>query len=235
MIAAGPRSTMSPRARDAERTKTAILEAARRLFAEADFSAVSIRDIAEAAGVSHGLVQHHFGTREELIRAVVRDEIDAFAAAPAPRFTGDAGADLERLREELPRGMARFRDYARLVVRAELAGAEPEKLLDPEAPTPAQHLADAIRTLQRRAGADAGGLDPELVSAYVNSSLFAFATMAPWLMTSVGLEPRDHEARLDEIIDITVRLIALASGLPRERRTARASGTAKERRACPET
>jgi AcrR family transcriptional regulator len=204
---------MTPKIRDAERTKAAILDAARRLLAEADFSAVSIRDIAEAAGVSHGLVQHHFGTREELVRAVVRDEIDAFAATPPLHFTGDGGADLERLREDLPRGLARFHDYARLVVRAELAGAEPEKLLDPDVPTPAQHLADAIRALQRQGGTDVGLPDPDLVSAYVNSSLFAFAAMAPWLMTSVGLEPRDYEARLDEIIDISVRLIALSAGL----------------------
>ena len=73
---------MSPKTRDAERTRAAILEAARRLFAERDISAVSIRDIAQAAGVSHGLVQHHFGTRERLVAAIVQDEIDEFAARP---------------------------------------------------------------------------------------------------------------------------------------------------------
>ena len=123
---------------------------------------MSIRDIAQAAGVSHGPVQHHFGTREEL------------------------------------------------------AGAEPERLLDPAVPTPAMLLAASIRDLQARTAPAPGGLDPDLVSAYVNASLFAFATMAPWLMTAVGLEPRDYEARLDEIIDISVRLIALSVGAPTE-------------------
>ena len=75
-------------------------------------------------------------------------------------------------------------------------------------------LAASIRELQARTAAPPGGLDPDLVSAYVNASLFAFATMAPWLMTAVGLEPRDYEARLDEIIDISVRLIALSVGAP---------------------
>ena len=75
-------------------------------------------------------------------------------------------------------------------------------------------LAASIRDLQAGTAPAPGGLDPDLVSAYVNASLFAFATMAPWLMTAVGLEPRDYEARLDEIIDISVRLIALSVGAP---------------------
>ena len=115
---------------------------------------------------------------------------------------------------ELKAGMTRFRDYALLITRAELAGAEPERLLDPAVPTPAMLLAASIRELQARTAPAAGGLDPDLVSAYVNASLFAFATMAPWLMTAVGLEPRDYETRLDEIIDISVRLIALSVGAP---------------------
>ena len=205
---------MNPKTRNAERTKAAIIGAARLLLAERDFSAVSIRDIAQAAGVSHGLVQHHFGTREELVAAVIRSEIDGFAATPRALPAGATAADLEPLREELRAGMTRFRDYALLITRAELAGAEPERLLDPAVPTPAMLLAASIRELQARTAAPPGGLDPDLVSAYVNASLFAFATMAPWLMTAVGLEPRDYEARLDEIIDISVRLIALAVGAP---------------------
>jgi len=46
----------------------------------------------------------------------------------------------------------------------------------------------------------------------VTAGPFAFEAMAPWLMTSVGLEPRDYEARLDEIVDLSVRLIAVAAG-----------------------
>ena len=208
---------MGTRTRDAERTKAAIVEAARRLFSERDFSAVSIRDIAAAAGVSHGLVQHHFGTREQLVAAIIRQEVAEFAAAPRALPAGDpavgaSAEDLERLRAELKAGMTRFRDYARIITRAELAGAEPEKLLDPAVPTPAMLLAAAIRDVQSGSTPGPGTPDPALVSAYVNATFFAFATMAPWLMTSVGLEPRDYEARLDEIVDLSVRLIALTVG-----------------------
>ena len=79
-------------------------------------------------------------------------------------------------------------------------------------PTPAQLLAASIRDLQARSAPGPGTPDPALVSAYVNASLFAFEVMAPWLMTSVGLEPRAYEARLEEIIDISLGLIGQTAG-----------------------
>jgi AcrR family transcriptional regulator len=47
-----------------------IREAALRLFAKSGVSAVSIRDVARAAGVSPGAVQHHFRSKARLRRAV---------------------------------------------------------------------------------------------------------------------------------------------------------------------
>jgi hypothetical protein len=153
-------------------------------------------------------------------------EIARFAATPRTLPQG-APDDLERLRAEIRASMTGFREYALLILRAELAGAEPEKLLDPDARTPAAMLAASIRHLQARMQPGANRLDPDLVSAYVMATVFAFQAMAPWLMTSAGLEPRDYEARLDEIVDISVRLVALASGFtaqPPERPIAPAPG-----------
>ena len=45
----------------------ALLDAAERLFAAAGPGDVSLRSIARAAGVNHGLVHRHFGTRDDLI------------------------------------------------------------------------------------------------------------------------------------------------------------------------
>jgi TetR/AcrR family transcriptional regulator, regulator of cefoperazone and chloramphenicol sensitivity len=47
-----------------------IREAALRLFAERGVAATSIRDVARVAGVSPGLVQHHFRSKARLRRAV---------------------------------------------------------------------------------------------------------------------------------------------------------------------
>jgi AcrR family transcriptional regulator len=51
-----------------------IRDAALRLFAERGIGAATIRDIATAAGVSSGLVRHHFGSKEAL-----RDACDQYA------------------------------------------------------------------------------------------------------------------------------------------------------------
>ena len=45
----------------------ALLDAAGRLVAVAGPGDVSLRSIARAAGVNHGLVHRHFGTRDDLI------------------------------------------------------------------------------------------------------------------------------------------------------------------------
>ena len=55
-----------------------IRNAALELFATRGVAATTIRDVASAAGVSSGLVQHHFGTKAGLQKAV-----DEFVAADA--------------------------------------------------------------------------------------------------------------------------------------------------------
>jgi AcrR family transcriptional regulator len=62
-----------------------ILEAALKTFAARGTEATSLRMIASAAGVSLGLVQHHFTTKANLIQAVddhVADVLSASLAAP---------------------------------------------------------------------------------------------------------------------------------------------------------
>jgi AcrR family transcriptional regulator len=204
---------MKPKQRNAEKTKAAILQAARRLFAERGIAAASIRDIAKAAGVSHGLVQQYFGNRARMVTAIIANEIEQIGKLGATGKIESADSALENLRSLLANGGPQFRDFALLISRAELEGIEPEKMLDPSIPTPAMALAAMIRELQGAAATSSAGMDPRMVSAYVNASLFAFATMAPWLMASVGMEPEEYEARQHEIADISVKLIALAAGI----------------------
>ena len=60
----------------------AVLESAEALFSTRGVNAVSIRDIAAKAGVNHGLIHRHFGSKEKLRKAVqdrlsqrIRDDI----------------------------------------------------------------------------------------------------------------------------------------------------------------
>ena len=72
----------------------AVVEAATKLFAEKGPAATSIREIAAAAGVNHGLIHRHFGTKSELVRAVY-DHLAARLALTGPFQTASLEAALE--------------------------------------------------------------------------------------------------------------------------------------------
>ena len=57
--------------RDAERSKTAILHAATKLFCTKGFNATSIGDIATTAGLARGTPAYFFGSKENLYKAVL--------------------------------------------------------------------------------------------------------------------------------------------------------------------
>jgi AcrR family transcriptional regulator len=57
-------------------TRSGILEAARRTFAEKGYDKASIRGIAGDAGVDPALVHHYFGTKEKLFLATMNAPID---------------------------------------------------------------------------------------------------------------------------------------------------------------
>jgi len=76
-------------------TKRSIRAAAMRCFAEHGVEAASMRMVAVAAGVSVGLVQHHFRSKAALIEAVNTELITIVReAAPAPIPPEDTVADV---------------------------------------------------------------------------------------------------------------------------------------------
>lgn len=72
----------SRRERQAQQTREEILGAARRLFAEQGYTRTSVRDIAEAAGVSAQTVYDSVGSKQALV-ASLNDVIDVEAGIPA--------------------------------------------------------------------------------------------------------------------------------------------------------
>jgi AcrR family transcriptional regulator len=65
---------------DAQRNRERILEVAKEAFTESGANA-SLDDIAKAAGVGAGTLYRHFPTRDALIEAVYRTEVEKLAAA----------------------------------------------------------------------------------------------------------------------------------------------------------
>ena len=62
--------------REAGTSAAAILEAAERLFGERGLESVSIRDIAREADASISVIYHHFGSKAELLRTLLRMRLD---------------------------------------------------------------------------------------------------------------------------------------------------------------
>ncbi len=73
--------------------RASIRNAALRLFAERGHDAVTVREIATGAGVSAGLVVHHFGSKDGLRAAVDAHAIASFDAV----FAEFGGEDLVRV------------------------------------------------------------------------------------------------------------------------------------------
>ena len=61
------------------RQRDQILDAGNALFAERDYDGVSIEDIANAAGITRGLVHHYFGGRKDVYLALL-ERLDAVRA-----------------------------------------------------------------------------------------------------------------------------------------------------------
>src|SRR3954468_3949724 len=78
MAASSSNSATEPRPlrADARRNRERILAAAREVFAEAGRD-VQMPDVARAAGVGVGTLYRHFPAKEDLVRALVRDKVEA--------------------------------------------------------------------------------------------------------------------------------------------------------------
>jgi AcrR family transcriptional regulator len=97
--------------------KARIRNAALALFAENGPDAVSLRSVGAAAGVAHGLVVHHYQTKNGLQEAVEQYIIDRFAHALGEVPADLTAAEVARLRDaqvnEMLRAQPAIVDYMR--------------------------------------------------------------------------------------------------------------------------
>ncbi|MGV0791203.1 TetR/AcrR family transcriptional regulator [Mycolicibacterium sp. XJ1819] len=75
-----------------------ILIHASRLFYERGYGATSIRDIAEAVGISSSTMYHHFTNKQEVLYAIVARFMSDFIAATVPTLRDDGLSPTERIR-----------------------------------------------------------------------------------------------------------------------------------------
>ncbi len=101
-----------PRRADAERNRARLLEVARTAFASGE-TTVALEQIAREAQVGIGTLYRHFPTREALVAALYRRELDELCASAAELL--DTLAPEPALRA----WMDRFRDY--VIAKREMA------------------------------------------------------------------------------------------------------------------
>src|SRR5438067_3862904 len=77
-------STLTDRSTGQEDKRRLILDAAVRVFARRGYHTSRVGDIAEEAGVAHGLLYHYFVSKEQVLETVFRDTLtevlNAFAS-----------------------------------------------------------------------------------------------------------------------------------------------------------
>jgi AcrR family transcriptional regulator len=110
-----------------------MIAVARELFAERRYSEVSTTDIARAAGVTHGLLTYHFGSKRNLYLDVLRSTL-AVPRVPVPIVGTDPDVDaaLEDMTEWWLTQLERNREMWLAVLGARGMGRDPEveELLD---------------------------------------------------------------------------------------------------------
>ncbi len=164
-----------------EQTTTAILDAAEELFAQRGFTAVTVRDIAAAAGVSHALVHRYLGPKERIYAAVLgRHEVvvrDAAGQEDDLLAASSLMAHAAILHESR---------YLRLIVHSALHGlpyddvsarfVATERLIE---------LAEAAAA--KDPAADPGAPSPRLVIASLVAMLLGWLATRDWLLPAAGI------------------------------------------------
>ena len=183
-----------------------MLVAAQRLFAERGFRAVTVREIASEADVSHALVHRYLGSKEAILGAVLRRNMTPVLekAIGAETARDAALAMFRELRTSRP-------DYLKLLARVVMdqvpVGAVGHRfeayerlieLLEQQAPSDAEHCAAVP--------------EPRVIAAALTALVIGWTVIERWLVIASGLTDRDPAA-----VEASLELIVLNmvdGGLP---------------------
>jgi TetR/AcrR family transcriptional regulator, fatty acid metabolism regulator protein len=146
------------RATAAEEKRRLILDAAVRVFARSGFHTSRVGDIAEEAGVAHGLLYHYFASKDEVLETIFRenwavlvDRLDAIERSGEPAFD-----QLRHVAAVILRNWQHQPDVIRVLVR--------EIARSPEVQERIGELVKPIAAVERIIGSGqaAGELRPDL-------------------------------------------------------------------------
>jgi AcrR family transcriptional regulator len=111
----GPRQTRKPRTFTEAARRAQIIEAAIDTIAEVGFGKASLARIGERVGISKGLIGYHFAGKDDLIKQVVTDVVEAGRAYILPRvFAESTGPAM--LRAYIESNLAFMREHRNYMV-----------------------------------------------------------------------------------------------------------------------
>ncbi|MDX6485030.1 MAG: TetR/AcrR family transcriptional regulator, fatty acid metabolism regulator protein, partial [Gaiellaceae bacterium] len=153
---------MGERATGAEEKRRLILDAAVRVFAHKGFHTSRVGDIAEEAGVAHGLLYHYFSSKDEVLETIFRDNWGVLVARiEAVEQSGESAREqLRHVAAILLRTWRHEPDVVRVVVR--------EIARSPEVQERIGELVKPIEAIRRivEAGQASGELRADLDAAF---------------------------------------------------------------------
>lgn len=182
--------------RKGDEIREAILRAAEDLLATRSPSEVSLREIARHGGFQHSLITRHFGTKDDLVAAVVQRTLDTYV--DAIRQTGTAVDGFREAMDHVAAHPASFQAMARALIDQSRGSA----VDDPSAAFEIHRsqVADACV-----GGQDRADLDVLTVALMAFTSGWAFMEDR-WLRTA-GFSDADRADVREQISELVVRLI----------------------------
>ena len=125
-------STLTDRSTGQEDKRRLILDAAVRVFARRGYHASRVGDIAEEAGVAHGLLYHYFRSKDELLETIFRETWrDVLDAVRAIEETDESARErLAGVAKILLRAWRRDPDLVRVLVREVTRSSHVQRRVD---------------------------------------------------------------------------------------------------------
>jgi TetR/AcrR family fatty acid metabolism transcriptional regulator len=204
--------TLTDRSIASEEKRRLILDAAVHVFAHKGYHTSRVGDIAEQAGVAHGLLYHYFASKEELLETVFRetwsDLLEAISRVEAK--DEPAREQLRQVAAILLRSWRRDPDLVRVLVR-EIGRSQ-------TLPTKVDEIGQVFAAIERivergrAAGELRADLDPRLASWIFYGAIEEILT--GWVLGQLPDGDEDVAAAERTLVDVVVGGLSAVSGRP---------------------
>jgi TetR/AcrR family transcriptional regulator, fatty acid metabolism regulator protein len=193
---------LTERAVAGEEKRRQLLDAAVRVFARKGFHASRVGDIAEEAGVAHGLLYHYFESKDQVLEAVFHDNWSVLLARIGSVEESDepAADQLRHIAAVVLRTWLHLPDVVRVVIRE--FGRSPE--LSERIGELVQPINSIARVIER--GIERGEfkqVDPRVAATVVYGSIDELLTA--WVLDRLPSGEDDVAAAEQTLVEVSLR------------------------------